>query len=209
MRDLIIMAAVAFAIALPREAASQARTGAGDLKTALSNLQSILSTPQRNLGTAQPRLVAAVQWLSNNYTRANPAEISGEYARSIEIAAELLKGEPTAEVVADVADELEAKVEHCRLTGVGMGGSVLLKVNTRRGSAAVGDWQVLYLLKIYERVSQASPGNFPRLSTPTETPVEPGRYWVWARDPSTGKVSDRSLVKVAGEKEVLVDLPIP
>jgi len=33
---------------------------------------------------------------------------------------------------------------------------------------------------------------------PTEVELEPGRYWVWADDPATGKKSDRVLVVVRG-----------
>jgi hypothetical protein len=109
----------------------------------------------------------------------------------------------------DVAADLEAKVEHCRLLGIGMGGSVLLKVNTRRGPQTVGDWQVVYLLKVYEHVKGATPTVFPTLSTPTEAPLEPGRYWLWARDPSTGRTSERALVRVFGRSQLDVDLPVP
>jgi hypothetical protein len=112
-------------------------------------------------------------------------------------------------VMDDVADELEAKVEHCLQLGIGMGGSVLLNVSTRRGPQTVGDWQVLYLLKVYEYVKGADPTVFPTLSTPTRTALEPGRYWLWARDPSTGRTSERALVRVVGRTELQIDLPIP
>jgi hypothetical protein len=128
MRCFFIMA-VALALAVPREAASQARADSGDLKTAISRLDATL----RDSGPFLQRLTAAAQWLINNYPRTNPADVSAEYARSIQTAADLLKARPSAEVVEDVANELEAKVEHCRVTGVGMGGSVMLKVDTRLG----------------------------------------------------------------------------
>jgi len=209
MRRFFLMAAAVLTMALPQDAAPQAQTGASDLKIALFNLQRTLSFPHRDFGPWQPRLAAATQWLVSNYPRGKPTDVSQEYARSIQTAVELLNSHPSSGVVEDIVNDLEAKVEHCRRTGLGMGGSVMLKVNTRRGSASVADWQVLYLLKIYERVSGASPGNFPRMSTPTDMQLEPGRYWVWARNPSTGTLSDRLLVKVAGQKEVLVDLAVP
>jgi hypothetical protein len=90
-----------------------------------------------------------------------------------------------------------------------MGGSVVLHVNTRRGKETVGDWQVFYLLKVYEHVNGAAPIVFPSLSTPTQTALEPGRYWIWARDPSTGRTSERALLRVVGRAELNVDLPIP
>ena len=75
----------------------------------------------------------------------------------------------------------------------------------RHGQALAG----LYLLKIYERIKGASPAAFPTLSTPTEVRLDPGRYWMWARDPATGRTSDRTLVRVAGQTELPIDLPVP
>jgi hypothetical protein len=72
----------------------------------------------------------------------------------------------------------------------------------------VADWQVLYLLKFDEWL-KTPPRNFLRVSSPTEMNVEPGRYWIWAHDPATGRTSDRVLVEVAGQKELLLDLPVP
>ena len=121
----------------------------------------------------------------------------------------MLKGSKDQSLILDVTSELEAKVEHCRVLGVGMGGSVLIRVNTRRRAQSVGDWQVQYLLKIYEHIAAVTPLTFPRLSTPTETRVEPGRYWVWARDPATGRTTERVLLRVAGQPELAVDLVVP
>jgi len=90
-----------------------------------------------------------------------------------------------------------------------MGGSVLLRVNTRRGSSSVNNWQVFYLLKIYETAAGTSPTTFPTLSAPAETRLEPGRYWIWARDPATGRTSERALVRVSGKQEFRIDLPVP
>ena len=50
---------------------------------------------------------------------------------------------------------------------------------------------------------------FFRPSSPTEMELEPGRYWVWAVDPVTGRMSERVLVPVTGQKELLFDLDIP
>jgi len=112
-------------------------------------------------------------------------------------------------LIDDITDELEAKIDHCRALGIGMGGSVLLRVDTRRGSASVNNWQVFYLLKIYEAAPGTSPTTFPTLSAPAETRLEPGRYWIWARDPATGRTSDRALVRVSGKQEFRIDLPVP
>ena len=159
--------------------------------------------------TARPRIQTAVAWLTDRAASTNPAEVSGEYVRSLEQLAELLRTSPRSDVAQDVAEELEAKVEHCRQLGIGMGGSVLLQVSTRRGPETVGNWQVFYLLKVYEHVKGAAPTVFPALSTPTQAALEPGRYWIWAREPSTGRVSERVLLRVVGKTQLQVDLPIP
>jgi hypothetical protein len=171
--------------------------------TELSSAVGALPEAQRSA-----RLAAAAQWLTNNASKTKPETVSEEYAGSLRRAADLLRKQPTPDVLEDVTSELEAKVVHCKQLGVGMGGSVLVRVNTRRGSATVSDWQVLYLLKFDEWL-RTPPHNFPRLSSPTDMSIEPGRYWVWARDPATGRTSDRVLVQVAGQKEVLLDLPVP
>lgn len=155
------------------------------------------------------RLNEAVEWLGINAGRSDVSTITPEYLRSLERSAELLKQRRSIQAVRDVIEELEAKVAHCRALGVGMGGTIRLRVNTRRSTGPVGDWQVVYLLKIYETLSGATPINFPQLSTPTEATVEPGRYWIWARDPATGRTTERSLVRVVGQKELFVDLPVP
>jgi hypothetical protein len=158
---------------------------------------------------ALPRIETAVAWLSDRAGTTDPTQVSPEYVRSLQQLAELLRTDRRSAVANDVADELETKVEHCRLLGIGMGGSVLLRVNTRRGPQTVGDWQVFYLLKVYEHLKGAAPTVFPSLSTPTQAGLEPGRYWLWARDPSTGRTSERALVRVLGRTELQVDLPIP
>jgi hypothetical protein len=203
-RRLLFVAA--FAVSLTRPAGAQIGVSSTELQAAVTTLAFAASgLPE---GLRNPRLIDAAQWLQNNAIKTRAENVSREYLRSLERAAVVLSQASGAEAVEDVTRELEAKVQHCRSLGVGMGGSVLLKVNTRRAAQVVGDWQVLYLLKFDEWL-KAPPRNFLRVSSPTEMNVEPGRYWIWARDPTTGATSDRVLVEVAGQKELLLDLPVP
>lgn len=195
------------ALALILPASGPAQRPGDELDVALLQLQRAVGTLPPVFRS--PQLTQSVGWLKNRSAATDPAGVSGEYVRSLQRAAALLNGPLTRELVDDVAAELETKVEHCRALGIGMGGTVLVKVHTRRGPENVRDLQVLYLLKIYERLKDASPINFPRLSTPTEARIEPGRYWVWARDPATGRTSERVLVRLAGRTEFDVDLPVP
>jgi hypothetical protein len=160
-------------------------------------------------GPARTQLQDDVEWFIKEYERSRSEAITPEYVRSFARAAQLLKNRPSPQLIDDVAEDFQAKREHCRALKLGMGGVVKLRVNTRRGSTPTPDWQVLYLLKIYEWIPGAAATNFPRLSTPTELDLEPGRYWVWARDPATGRVSERVLVKAAGQRELMVDLLVP
>jgi hypothetical protein len=200
-----VLVAAGLVMAQAEASFAQFPVPAADVQAAVSMLaQSTAAVPE---GLRTARLAAATQWLQNNAAKTRAENVTPEYSRSLARAAEVLRTRQTADAVEDVTRELEAKVEHCRRLGVGMGGSVLLSVNTRRGGGVVGDWQVLYLLKFDEWL-KTPPRTFPRVSSPTEMNVEPGRYWVWARDPATGTTSDRVLVEVAGQPQLLLDIPV-
>jgi hypothetical protein len=182
---------------------------ANDVLGALNELQSAVNGLPAELSS--PALRTASDWLIARPKAASfdPRGISGEYARALRSAAALLKGRPSREVVDDVTAELEAKVEHCRTLGVPMGGAVTLKVNTLRNGQTIGNLRVKALLKIYEHVQGSEPRSFLRVSSPTQMDLEPGRYWVWALDESTQKTSERVLVRVTGQKELVLDLGAP
>jgi hypothetical protein len=139
----------------------------------------------------------------------DPTQVSTAYIRTLTNAAALLNGAPSRSLIDDITEELQAKVDHCRDLNIGMGGSVLVGVNTRRGSETINNLQVLYLLKIYEHATGAAPTTFPTLSAPSETRLDPGRYWIWSRDPATGRTSDRTLLRVSGKQEFRIDLAVP
>jgi hypothetical protein len=69
---------------------------------------------------------------------------------------------------------------------------------------------VFYMPRVFEAARSATPDLFPQLSSPTQETLVPGRYVMWARDPVTSRVGERTVVKVGeGRKELLVDLPVP
>jgi hypothetical protein len=200
----VTIAIVVAALSVPSVTSAQVR--AADLSAALTQLDlAVRALPSAGV---QPRIRAAVDWLTTRAQTTDPATVSVEYVRSLQRAADLIRLQPDSSILGDVADELDAKVEHCRQLGIGMGGSIDVAVNTRQGGVAVGSWQVFYLLKIYEYVKDASANTFPRLSTPTEARLDPGRYWLWARDPATGRTSQRALVRIVGQTRLQVDLPV-
>jgi len=197
---------VALVLVLGTTLAAAAQTTRDELTAALTRLQRAIDALDR---TRPAELVEAIQWLRSSLPRTDPSQVSTAYLRTLTNAATLLERSPSPNLIDDITDELEAKVDHCRALGIGMGGSVLLRVNTRRGSASVNNWQVFYLLNIYETAAGTSPTTFPKLSAPAETRLEPGRYWIWARDPATGRTSERALVRVSGKQEFRIDLPVP
>lgn len=199
----VLLAAV---VTLCAPGAAAAQVDREQLSLALVQLQRAVD----GLGPSRPaRLAAAVQWLQGRIGTTDPSQVSPSYVRTLTNAAALLTATPLPGLIEDITEELEAKVDHCRDLGIGMGGAVAVRVSTRRGPDTVGNWQVLYLLKIYERASGATPTTFATLSTPADTRLDPGRYWIWARDPATGRVSERALFRISGKQEFRLDLPVP
>ena len=134
---------------------------------------------------------------------------SRDYFLSLQAMADTLQTNPEVQIVKDIADELEARRDYCVLNNVGMGGSVTVHVHTRNQQKEVANWQVYYLLKIFERNSAAAPGAFLKWSSPASETIEPGRYWFWAKDPRTNSQSERKLVPLSGIQTVSVDLFVP
>lgn len=113
-------------------------------------------------------------------------------------------------VLEALADDLEAKLEHCVASGGKLGGAVRVLVRTRDPRQEVRDWQVLYLPKIQEASPSASPAVFPQLSSPTDERLVPGRYVIWARNPFNGQSGDRQVFKVGGGRtDLTIELPVP
>jgi hypothetical protein len=113
-------------------------------------------------------------------------------------------------VLRRVADDLKIKADHCRKTGVGLGGLVTLVVRTKRGGQELRDLQVLYIPKILEVVKDARPDLFPKFSSPTSCPLPPGRYVMWTREPQSNRTGERTVVRVGDGKDTIEwDLPAP
>jgi len=101
--------ALAFALTLPDAASAQIRRT--DLNLALGQLGLAVRTLPPV--AAASRIQAAVSWLTDRAAASDPAQVSKEYLRSLEQLGELLRLNRRADVMDDVAAELEAKVEHC------------------------------------------------------------------------------------------------
>jgi uncharacterized protein len=174
------------------------------------------AAPAGNLGDAHRRATAALselRRLSANW----PADSPEDYRASLEADGTLLGAaiegrDPGVlqEALLALADDLEAKLEHCRMSGGRLGGSVLVRVRTVQAGTEAPRWQVFYMPKIFEVAPSATPDLFPQLSSPTEDLLVPGRYLMWVRNPATNTVGERTVVKIGeGRKELIVDLPVP
>ena len=231
MRAVLILAAI-FATLGPGDAGAQARRTPQQRLETERRADLVLHYVSQLDGAARAlpaklrstRLLAAIDWMRGKAQvqarlaasdvrepLADPstlADVSDEYIAALRHAAEVLRQEPSAAAVEDVTLDLEAKVEHCRRLKIGMGGTVILRVNTRRDGADVRNLEVQYIPKFFEFVKGATATSFPGASSPVEKPVAPGRYVLWALSPSTGERTALRRVDVFGQPEVVVDLPV-
>ena len=166
-------------------------------------------TAQRRANAALSRLQA----LSAKWPAESPDDYRDNlagYLAALEAALKTGDADTLAATVEAVAEDLEIKLEHCTMSGGRLGGSVVVRVRTLQGIAESASWQVFYMPRVFEAASHASPDLFPRLSSPTEETLVPGRYVMWVRNPATAQLGERTVVKVGeGRKELLLDLPVP
>lgn len=166
--------------------------------------------------TAQRRANAALsqlQGLSAKWPAESPDDYRDNLAESVtalEAAVTIGNAGRLAALLQSLAEDLEIKLEHCTKSGGKLGGAVVVRVRTVRGSEESRSWQVFYMPRIFEAAPTASPDLFPQLSSPTEDALVPGRYVMWVRDPATARLGERTVVKVGeGRKDLILDLPVP
>jgi ankyrin repeat protein len=205
--------------ARPAQALAAPRSGPPAIAASLRALDAALDRiPPASAGLRAARqrtagVLSQLVALSARWPAESPADYRANMAESVRVLeAAIAAGDPAdiTSTVAAIGDDLEVKLEHCQRSGGRLGGSVSVLVRTVGLGREITSWQVFYLPKIFERATQASPDLFPQLSSPTKELLVPGRYIMWARDPATSRVSERTLVKVGeGRKELIVDLPVP
>ena len=130
--------------------------------------------------------------------------------RLLNLALESEQEGPAFFALQSAADDLHIKAEHCRKSGVGLGGMVTVVVRTRKGDRDQRNLQVLYMPKLMEVVKDAQPDQFPKFSSPTSHVLPPGRYLMWTREPQSNMLGARTIVKIGdGSNIVEWDLPVP
>ena len=171
-----------------------------------SRLKSALS---RIVKFDSPELRESAQWL---LSRANESTsgVSEDYVRQIEATARALEGSgDQKEIIEEATADLKAKADHCRKSGIWLGGKVPVAATTRRGDTAVNNWQVFYLPRIFAHAQGVEPNLIPSWTSPARQSIEPGRYHFWAVDPTTGKRSALVVQSIVGRDEVPVLIPLP
>jgi hypothetical protein len=157
--------------------------------------------------------VSRLLLLSARWPAQSPADYRINLARdAVALRSALQSGDflSVAATIDAVADDLEVKLEHCTRSGGKLGGSVVVRVRTVRGREEARSWQVFYIPRVLEAAGGASPDVFPRLSSPTDETLVPGRYVMWVRHPETNRTSERTVVKVGeGKRELQLDLAVP
>jgi len=196
-----------------------AREASPQVKASLRTLAALLvKVPLRSnaVRTARNRATAAVthlEALSAHWPAESPEDYRDNLAGEIAaLDATIAKGDPNAltAMMTAIAEDLEAKLEHCSLSGGALGGSVSVRVRTLQGGAEIKSWQVFYMPRVFEAAANPSPDLFPQLSSPTEDVLVPGRYVMWVRDPASGRVGERTTLKIGeGKKTIALDLPVP
>jgi hypothetical protein len=200
-------------------APAAAASPAPQVRASLEAIDGLLAkaAPASAAGRAAHARAASVLAQLRTLAAAWPAESPDDYRANLAGDVRTLSGaiagadeDRLRQALDAIADDLEAKLEHCRMSGGRLGGSVRVRVRTVQAGQEAGQWQVFYMPRIFEVSPTAVPDLFPQLSSPTEEPIVPGRYLMWVRNPATGKVGERTVVKVGeGRKELIVDLPVP
>jgi hypothetical protein len=224
----LALALTAGSAAAPARTAArpQSSTAAPPITTSLRALEQLLQRSPAHLpgspavgdvrAEAHRRAEAALRELlrlSASWPAQSPENYRLNLARTVESAAAAVQGEggpARLSALEALADDLETKLEHCVRSGGKLGGAVLVRVRTVQASGEARRWQVLYMPRILAFSTAPVPDVFPQLSSPTDERLVPGRYLMWARNPVTGLVGERTLVKVGeGRKELVLDLPVP
>jgi hypothetical protein len=186
----------------------------------LFNLRDRLQRIPQKLPAPDSRQIAAssladVNFMIQGWTPGS--KVPPEYSTSLRLSLRLLdlaleseQEGPAFSFLQAAADDLHIKAQHCRKSGVGLGGMVTVMIRTRNGDREQRNLQVLYMPKMMEVVKDAQPDQFPKYSSPTSHVLPPGRYLMWTREPQSNMLGARIIVRIGdGSKTAEWDIPVP
>jgi len=118
---------------------------------------------------------------------------------------------PFDRVVEALADDLEIKLEHSRLSAGRLGPSVMVRVRALTATEARPDVEVFYVPVLLFELGRTQGSPFSQMSDGVTPPtLVPGRYLIWLRDPITNATGEVTSVKVGeGRRELRLDLLVP
>jgi hypothetical protein len=172
-----------------------------------------ISSPSRPVATRAQEAVARLRELSKKWPAQSPLDYRTNLDHLVRNLQSMLESRDRSKITAvlqGLAEDLEAKLEHCVKSGGRLGGSVTVRVRTVRGGQEVSNWQVFYLPRVLETLGRATADRFPQLSSPTNERLVPGRYVMWSGDPVSGRLSEKAVIKVGeGRQDLTIDLAVP
>jgi len=182
----------------------------------LATLQTSASTVPpagRAVATRARSTLTNLRELSKKWPAQSPLDYRVNLDRTVRRLQLTLEGPdqaPAPETLEALAEDLEAKLEHCLKSGGKLGGSVTVRVRTVRLGQEVANWQIFYLPRLLDTAGGVTADRFPQLSSPTQERIVPGRYVMWSTDPTSGRVGAKTVVKIGeGRQDLMIDLTVP
>lgn len=172
-----------------------------------------ISPPGGAVAARARTALATLRELSKKWPAQSPLDYRVNLDRTVRQLQLTLEGADQArasEALESLAEDLEAKLEHCLKSGGKLGGSVTVRVRTVRLGQEVANWQIFYLPRLLDTAGGVTADRFPQLSSPTQERIVPGRYVMWSTDPASGRVSAKTIVKIGeGRQDLTIDLTVP
>jgi hypothetical protein len=204
-----------------RVAPSEVRDGAPQPPQVVASLRTLLPMIERAEVTAltardaklrATRTVQTLLSLSISWPAQSPADYRAHMAKAVRLF-ELALADGDQEhvdlMMLSLADDLDIKLEHCRMNGGRLGGPILVRVRALRGGLEINDLEVLFLPSL-QHANGAPPERFPHVGGTAKMALVPGRYLIWLKDAERGVVGEPTPIKVGeGRRQLDLDLLAP
>jgi len=167
---------------------------------------------------------ASLRWLTTSL-RKPVSRVNGAMIQSLKADLSALKRLPTTDpstqrrLADSISSDLSLKAGYCRRQSDGMNATATLTIRTWTAKTEVKQWQVAYLNAPLAILNETKAELFPAFSSPTALALPPGRYVVWAQDPTRpsirGPAKDVSLGRTSGSgpapppEQITADIVVP
>lgn len=210
----VIAAAPSGQYALPALPAPAAPPVATSLRSLVALLEGVTATSMQ-ARSAKPRAITAVNTLlsvAGSVSVQASMAYRAQLAKTVRLVEQALTSADQASLdrtIQALADDLEIKVEHSRMSGGRLGGAVAVHVRTLRAAEELADVEVFCLSALSE-AGGIPPDRLSRVDGVSKTVLVPGRYLIWVGDPAADATGDPLPIKVGeGRRELHLDLLAP